>query len=151
MNLFGAEQEAFTSDDYYTPPGLFQTLGLKFSLDVASPPGGVPWIPAADYYTMEDDGLTSPWHGRVWMNPPYSNPTPWVERFMDHRHGVALLPVTRSRWMEGVWTSDAAVVFTPSNFAFIRENRATSIMWAAVLVAFGDECVEAIARVGRVR
>lgn len=59
--LFGAPQTALTSDDYYTPAWVFERLGITFDLDVCAPPGGIPWIPAARYYTMEDDGLAQPW------------------------------------------------------------------------------------------
>jgi hypothetical protein len=30
-----------TSDDYYTPPFIFEALGVEFDLDVSAPPGGV--------------------------------------------------------------------------------------------------------------
>ena len=56
------------SVDWYTPPHIFDGLGV-FDLDPASPVGGVSWIPALQYYTLEDDGLTSDWYGRVWLNP----------------------------------------------------------------------------------
>jgi len=35
-----------SSDDYYTPAHIFEALGIEFDLDVASPEGGIPWIPA---------------------------------------------------------------------------------------------------------
>lgn len=68
--LFGSPQTEKTADDYYTPPHVFDALALRFELDVAAPPGGVPWVPAERYYTKEDDGLAQPWAGRVWMNLP---------------------------------------------------------------------------------
>jgi ParB family chromosome partitioning protein len=38
-------------------------------------------IQAAVHYTREDDGLTKPWLGRVWLNPPYSQPL--VQQFTE--------------------------------------------------------------------
>jgi hypothetical protein len=69
-HIFSTPQTEMTSDDYYTPPWIFETLGLTFDLDVASPPGGIDWIPARRYFTIADDGLSQPWQGFVWMNPP---------------------------------------------------------------------------------
>lgn len=142
---------ADTSDDYYTPRWLFEALGLSFDVDVAAPPGGVPWIPAQRSFSMLEDGLSAPWIGRVWMNPPFSDPTPWVDRFLRHRHGVALLPVVRSRWMTSVWNSDGALTLTPYNMKFERGAETLSILWNTCLLAFGPECVEAVGRIGRLR
>jgi hypothetical protein len=76
--LFTVEQHDLTSNDYYTPKWIFETLDLQFDLDVASPSGGIPHIPAKQYFTQKDDGLAQDWFGRVWMNPPFSKAKPWV-------------------------------------------------------------------------
>src|SRR4026209_1061522 len=90
------QQELATRDDYYTPPQVFDALGLRFDLDVCAPPGGVPWIPCDKYFTQFDDGLAQPWEGRVWMNPPFSDSAPWIRRFIEHADGVALVQVSQS-------------------------------------------------------
>lgn len=30
--------------EWYTPPAIFDRLGLRFDLDPCSPPGGLPWV-----------------------------------------------------------------------------------------------------------
>jgi hypothetical protein len=147
----GYDQELPTTDDYYTPKWVFETMGLEFDLDVASPPGGGPWIPANKFYTMKDDGLSSPWEGRVWMNPPFSNPTVWMGRFLDHHHGICLVVVSRSKWFSTLWESDASLVSMPTDMKFTRGGEPRGINYQTVLAAFGEECVEAISRVGVVR
>jgi len=50
------------TDDWYTPPNIFDALGLIFDLDPCSP-GPAHWVPARKIYTKEDDGLVQPWSG----------------------------------------------------------------------------------------
>ena len=146
--LFGAPQQERTSDDYYTPRWVFETMGLEFDLDVCSPPDGIPWIPAKRYFTKEDDGLAQPWHGRVWMNPPYSASSPWVRKFIQHGHGVCLVPHAKSAWHLELWgTAHAWVAPRGGYFDFVGG----SISMPVAFAAFGDECVEAISRLGTAR
>jgi hypothetical protein len=162
MTLFGLEQQQATSDDYYTPAWVFQRLGLRFDLDVCSPPEGVPWIPADRFFTMADDGLSQEWTGRVWMNPPYSNVTPWWDRFASHGNGVALMPTAKALWLNDVWRDADAVVIPVGTSARGRgagdmdfhrpgDTKPVRIWFPVIFAAFGDECVEALARLGTSR
>lgn len=144
--LFRVEQSERTSDDYLTPRWVFDTLGLKFDLDVAAPPWDT-HVPACKKYTKADDGLLQAWDGRVWMNPPYSECTTWVTKFIHHRNGVALLPWAKSAWTIRMWDSAEAIALPPHIFDF----DGGSISYMVMFAAFGDECVEAIGRLGRVR
>lgn len=60
------------SVEHYTPAYIWKrailTMGA-IDLDPASDPGHN--IPAALHYTREDNGLSRPWSGRVWLNPPF--------------------------------------------------------------------------------
>jgi len=150
-HLFSAPQVAVTNEDWYTPKWIFETLEVEFDLDVSAPPGGVPWIPAARYFTKADDGLLQPWEGRVWMNPPFSKTKPWVEKFMAHRLGIALLPLGKSRTVDALWRSEAHLALLPSNLLFQRFGKPTSMMMSAMLVTFEDELVENLSRIGKVR
>ena len=147
-SLFPMPQEDRTSDDYWTPKWIFDALGLIFDLDVACPPGGPVHTPALHYYTQETDGLASPWSGRVWMNPPYSNTTPWVLKFQQHANGIALLQTAKSRWYNTLWNDPAnKFVALPSTFRFDQGP----IFMPTVLVAYGDDNIKAISKLGMPR
>ena len=145
--LFGAPQTQLTSDDYYTPAWVFERMGLEFDLDVCAPPGGIPWIPAKRYFTMEDDGLLQPWEGRVWMNPPYGSATAWVSKFIAHGNGVALVPHAKSAWHITLLAQAHATAEPERYFDF----HGGSIPYPVFFAAFGAECVDAISRLGVVR
>lgn len=147
MQLLAVAQEQLTRDDAYTPKEVFEALGLRFDLDVCAPPGGVPWLPADRFYSMEDDGLAQPWEGRVWMNPPYSQATAWVRRFIAHGHGIALVGHAKSAWHPALWAAADACAVPFKYFDFVP----ASIYMPVWFAAFGEECVEAIQRVGVVR
>lgn len=77
------------TSEWYTPPGVFEALGVEFDLDPCAPPGGLPWIPAKRSLSFKDDGLRAPWEGRIWLNPPYGNHTVrWLARLADHGVGI---------------------------------------------------------------
>ena len=145
--------DATSSDDYYTPPEVFDALQLTFDLDVASPVGGVPWIPVKRYLTIEDDSLTHEWDGRIWMNPPFSNTAPFADRFIEHRNGVALLPTSRAQWFGRLWVSEAAIVHPVASpmFTFVRNGQRQNIYMPVIFAAFGEDCINALSRIGKVR
>jgi hypothetical protein len=153
--LLSIPQAVTTSDDYYTPAWVFDRLGLIFDLDVCAPEGGVPWIPAARYFAMSDDGLSLGWTGRVWMNPPYSNVGPWWQRCAEHRNGVALFPLAKSCWLNEVWASADAIAIPEQGgeMHFYRpgQSKPLRIWFPVMFAAFGDECVDALCRVGTAR
>lgn len=149
--LFGIEQTQTTSDDYYTPKWIFDALGLHFDLDVASPPRPTN-VPCDRYYTQADDGLASPWYGRVWCNPPFSSSGQWVQRWLEHGNGVLLVCSSRAKFFSHLWDSGASVVRTPHNLKFDRpEGPAMSIYMPTMIWALGSENVAALSNLGRVR
>ena len=152
MQLFAHEQEIETSDDFYTPAWVFEMLDLEFDMDVASPPGGLPWIPAARSLSMADDGLTYPWKGRVWMNPPFSNPAPWAVRFVEHGNGVALLPAANAWWSDMVWDRADGFAIPRGAFYFLGvAAQIRGIAYRVFLVAMGSENDAPLSVFGRVR
>jgi phage N-6-adenine-methyltransferase len=134
------------SDEHYTPKWLFDRMDIQFDLDVAAPIGGS-YVPTRKYYTEEDDGLAQDWSGIVWMNPPFSKPSPWVEKFIAHSNGIALLVVSRSMWFRDLWAQADVIAPTPYNFKFERPDGTNKqVSFQTFLFGFGAEAVEAIKR-----
>ncbi len=79
-----------TSDcEWYTPAALFEAIGLEFDLDPGHPVGTpLEWVPADRVYTEEDDGLSLPWFGRLWLNAPYRNMELWYAQMARACTGV---------------------------------------------------------------
>lgn len=134
-----------TSDDCYTPRWVFNAMGLQFDLDVAAPPGG-PWhVPAKRYYTAEDDGLSQSWDGLVWCNPPYSNYTPWAERFARHdRMAIMGILLPEVRWLPIVLAAADAVSAISCDFS--RPDGSKVRLRQQVFVAFRGVGVEPAVR-----
>jgi hypothetical protein len=89
------------SDDWYTPPEIFDRLELIFDLDPCSPGPGH-WVPARHIFTKADDGLSRHWSGLVFMNPPFggrNGHVPWLQKFLEHGNGIAVVRAyTSSAW-----------------------------------------------------
>jgi len=68
-----------TSDDYRTPKEIFNGFNdrFDFTLDVAASDENAL---CRNYFTKDDDGLSRKWEGSVWCNPPYQNPSAWIEK-----------------------------------------------------------------------
>jgi len=80
--------EGYDGDEWFTPAKYIQAakdvMG-GIDLDPATCESAQAQICASTYYTKEDDGLAQEWHGRVWLNPPYSMPL--IARFVDKAIG----------------------------------------------------------------
>lgn len=111
------EQCVGATDEWYTPPHVFDALGCQFDMDVASPGQPVtPWIPAKWFITCAS--LQGHWNGFVWMNPPFGGRNalvPWLDKFFDHSDGIALVPDRTSApwWQEYARRSDLILFVAP--------------------------------------
>ena len=141
-------------NEYYTPSWLFDGLGLTFDLDVCSPKDHVTAVQAGKFYTIDDDGLESHWDGLIWMNPPFSYPTPWVDKFINHANGIALIPLSRSRWFNDLWDKADGFMALPSNFKFVTpEGKNSNVFMPVGLASMGEVSTKALIslNMGRVR
>jgi ParB family transcriptional regulator, chromosome partitioning protein len=95
-------QERYTPAEYV--PLIRRVLG-EIELDPASCAEANKVIQAKNYYSIAEDGLTRPWFGNVYLNPPYKNMRKWVDKLLVEFNGktidqVILLsnPSTDTSW-----------------------------------------------------
>lgn len=72
------------NNEWYTPPGFTYAARVVMGgidLDPASSAEANQPIGATRFYSIEDDGLSQDWHGRIWLNPPYADGL--VEKFIN--------------------------------------------------------------------
>jgi len=144
-----AADVADTSDDCYTPRWIFDAAGLTFDMDVASPVDpDRRTCPAHAYLTVIEDGLTAPWEGLVWMNPPFSDLRAWVERFAAHGCGLAFVPTPRKEnyWVGRLMRAADAMALISSDF-INPDGSLKRIHYMMLLVACGPVAVDALTRV----
>jgi hypothetical protein len=141
-----------SSDEWYTPPAVFDALGLRFDLDPAAPLGGVPWVPAERHFSKREDGLAQRWEGRCWVNPPYGRVTDtWLRRLASHGDGVALVFArTDTRWFQRIGAEASALCFIGGRLRFHRPDGTPgdTAPSPSLLIAFGLPCAIALAESG---
>lgn len=120
-------QTMFSSktDLWETPQDFFEKLNeeFHFTIDTAAIPINAK---CERFYSPEDDGLSQPWAGRVWCNPPYGREIgKWVQKCAEEFAGgncelaVMLLPArTDTRWFHGYILGKAEVRFLKGRLKF---------------------------------
>lgn len=93
--------------EWGTPQALFDHLNAiyQFTLDPCAKPDNAK---CAVYFTKEQNGLSKPWSGRVFMNPPYNREIgKWIKKAHDELLSgncavvVCLIPArTDTRWWQ---------------------------------------------------
>lgn len=141
------------SDDWYTPPAIFDAIGLTFDLDPCSPGEGH-WVPARRVFTKADDGLAQPWSGLVWCNPPFgarNGHVPWLRKFLEHGNGVALVRAyTSAGWFHDWAIRAESMVFPRGKTKFVRPDGTvgTAPGHGIVLLGMGAVANDALRRCG---
>ena len=141
------------NDELYTPKWIFDSLAVTFDLDVCAPIEGPLNTPAKAWYSELDDGLSKDWFGRVWMNPPYSKPSPWIKKWLSHTNGFALVPAAKSQWFIDLWESEAVGLPLRVNMKFLKQDKPFSIYFLSTLWAIGERNITALkmSNLGRIR
>lgn len=147
LGMGSHQSSQMLKDEWLTPPEIIKALGgpESFDLDPCAPIKR-PWEMAKEHYTIADNGLLKPWHGRVWFNPPYGGPAivgPWLRRMVEHGHGTMLIfaRTETELFFETVWKRATALLFLEGRLYFhhVDGKRAAANAGApSVLIAYGE-------------
>ena len=112
------------TDLWETPQDLFDRLDVEFGFDLDA--CALPQNAKCErYYTPDMDGLSQPWDGVVWCNPPYGrNIGKWVQKAHEenrrnNNYIVMLLPArTDTKWFHDYILSKAEIRFIRGRLKF---------------------------------
>ncbi len=142
------ERSAKATDEWYTPLEFIQALG-EFDLDPCAPVSPL-WQTARVMYNKNDNGLAKEWLGRVWLNPPYSQPLlkQFVQRMADHNNGIALLynRCGNTMFHDIIFPTATAMKFLRRRIRFYRPDGTQGGCpgSGSVLIAWGEDNAKAI-------
>ena len=147
VGIGGHQSPRSKNDEWLTPPHILQALG-QFDLDPCAP-AVRPWDMAHQHYSLIDNGLSRPWCGRVWLNPPYGPEVGrWLDRLADHGRGTALVFArTETEWFSRVWREATALLFLAGRLTFFTVGGAPAPYNGgapSVLCAFGEADARAL-------
>jgi len=124
-------------DDWWTPPGIFDALGVEYDIDVCAPEHSNGHVPAKRFLRPIDDGLAVEWGDSfVWCNPPYKGAGAWMRRLAEHGNGIALtFARTDTRWVQEVLPKTGAICLIAGRLSFLKggaksgTSGAPSMLW----------------------
>ena len=122
------------NNEWYTPKEYTEAARAAMEgidLDPASSEIANRNVRATKYFSISDNGLSKTWHGRVWMNPPYSSDL--VGKFCsklseDYDAGtvtqacVLLNNATETKWFQALLKKAVAVCFPACRIRYLTES-----------------------------
>jgi phage N-6-adenine-methyltransferase len=117
-------------NEWYTPQDYVEAARLvlgEIDLGPATCSLAQGWIKAKKFFTEEDDALTKEWHGKIWLNPPYSREKikPFIDKMVaeiEAKRVTAAVVLTHSytdpEWFHKIGPLTQAMCFTKGRIAF---------------------------------
>lgn len=126
------DEESYTPQEYLASA---RAVMGAIDLDPASNPMAQENVGADRYFTVDDDGLTQEWAGKVWLNPPYTARVinRFIDKLVDHYVAGEVTQAivltnnnTDTRWFHQGAQAAAAVCFTAGRINFLKRDGSRS-------------------------
>lgn len=139
------------SNEWYTPSHIIESARAVMGgidLDPASCELANRTVKSASYYSKDVDGLYHPWHGRVWLNPPYGRvASVFVNQLLSYKtlgyveQAVLILNQNSmsSLWFDPIYASFDAMSVTRGRLSFTSRDGSipSSPSTGSVIIYFG--------------
>jgi|DEB0MinimDraft_10_1074344.scaffolds.fasta_scaffold11008_4 phage N-6-adenine-methyltransferase len=139
-------------NEWYTPKEYIEAAKEVLDvidLDPASSEIANITVKAKKFYSIDDDGLSRDWQGRVWLNPPYSQPQigqfieKLIEEIKSQNVPEAILLThnyTDTKWFHAAQSRCAAICFTKGRIGFLSpEGQKAAPTQGQAIFYFGND------------
>lgn len=130
MSTMPLQRPATSEQVVATPPLFLEALKVRlgiedFAWDLAALADNT--VAPRGFYSPEENSLDQPWHlhaGWLWLNPPFSDITPWVQKAWDESRQGATIAVlvpasTGANWWSHHVLGKAYVTFLNGRLTFV--------------------------------
>lgn len=145
------------NNEWYTPKQYIElareVLG-EIDVDPASCEYANETVMAKQFYSIENDGLTKHWYGKVWMNPPYAADfvSRFTEKFIEEydngniTEGIVLVNnATETSWFINMVQYAKAVVFPKGRIRYESPTKETNApLQGQAFIYFGENAAKFI-------
>lgn len=134
------------SDEWMTPIKFMEVLEERFGKFTLDPCCTKASAKGSNYMTEKMDGLSLDWWGNVYMNPPYSDVSAWIDKAIDQAalgnadRVVCLVPArTATKWFRRAALSATEVLFVHGRLSFesaLTPTKKSSAPFPSVVLVF---------------